>query len=43
MTSTHPDNNFGFLAEHDALFTELALSVESAFPRDPNTTLIKLR
>ena len=35
--------NFGFLAEHDPLFVELALGAERAFASDPNTTLIKLR
>ena len=35
--------NFGFLAEHDALFDEIAASAEAAFSSDPNTTLIKLR
>jgi type I restriction enzyme R subunit len=35
--------NFNFLAEHDALFVELALSAERAFASDPNTTLLKLR
>ena len=37
------NGNFGFLAEHDPLFTELALSAERSFASDPNTTLIKLR
>lgn len=36
------NGNFGFLAEHDPLFTELALSAERSFASDPNTTLIKL-
>lgn len=36
-------SNFGFLAEHDALFVELAGAAERAFSSDPNTTLIKLR
>lgn len=35
--------NFAFLAEHDALFVELASAAERAFSSDPNTTLIKLR
>ncbi|WP_110707262.1 type I restriction-modification system endonuclease [Salinicola sp. CR57] len=35
--------NFGFLAEHDPLFVELAAAAERAFSSDPNTTLIKLR
>ncbi|XKH59578.1 type I restriction-modification system endonuclease [Halomonas sediminis] len=35
--------NFGFLAEHDALFVQLASAAEGAFSGDPNTTLIKLR
>lgn len=35
--------NFGFLQEHDSLFTELAEGAERAFASDPNTTLIKLR
>lgn len=35
--------NFGFLAEHDPLFVELASTAERAFSSDPNTTLIKLR
>ncbi|MGM0858881.1 MAG: type I restriction-modification system endonuclease [Pseudomonadota bacterium] len=35
--------NFGFLAEHDALFVQLASAAEGAFASDPNTTLIKLR
>lgn len=35
--------NFGFLAEHDALFVQLADAAERAFYSDPNTTLIKLR
>ncbi|GAB2786893.1 type I restriction-modification system endonuclease [Halomonas shantousis] len=39
-----PDSeNFGFLAEHDALFVQLASAAERAFSSDPNTTLIKLR
>ncbi|MFY0663746.1 MAG: type I restriction-modification system endonuclease [Natronospirillum sp.] len=36
-------SNFSFLAEHDALFVELATAAEQAFSSDPNTTLIKLR
>ncbi|MDQ7733894.1 type I restriction-modification system endonuclease [Halomonas sp. SpR1] len=43
MTSPYPPSNFGFLAEHDALFVELATAAEHAFVSDPNTTLIKLR
>jgi type I restriction enzyme, R subunit len=35
--------NFGFLAEHDPLFVELASTAERAFSSDLNTTLIKLR
>lgn len=35
--------NFSFLAEHDALFVQLASAAEGAFSSDPNTTLIKLR
>ncbi|WP_340677734.1 type I restriction-modification system endonuclease, partial [Paraglaciecola sp.] len=35
--------NFGFLAEHDPLFVQLASAAENAFFSDPNTTLIKLR
>ena len=35
--------NFGFLAEHDTLFVQIASSAEKAFSSDPNTTLIKLR
>jgi type I restriction enzyme, R subunit len=35
--------NFGFLAEHDPLFVDLAKAAEQAFSSDPNTTLIKLR
>jgi len=35
--------NFGFLAEHDAVFVQLAAAAERAFISDPNTTLIKLR
>ncbi|TVQ68024.1 MAG: type I restriction-modification system endonuclease [Oceanospirillales bacterium] len=44
MTSSDlSKSNFGFLAEHDALFLELAQAAERAFTSDPNTTLIKLR
>ena len=43
MTSPEPTSNFGFLAEHDPLFVEIAESAERAFAGDPNTTLIKLR
>lgn len=43
MTTAEQKSNFGFLAEHDPLFVELALSAERAFAGDPNTTLIKLR
>lgn len=43
MTTPYPPSNFGFLAEHDALFVELTASAERAFASDPNTTLIKLR
>lgn len=43
MMSFEPTSNFGFLAEHDPLLSELALSAERAFVSDPNTTLIKLR
>ncbi|WP_226940151.1 type I restriction endonuclease [Halomonas colorata] len=43
MTSPNPPTNFGFLAEHDALFVELVTAAEYAFVSDPNTTLIKLR
>ncbi|WP_434983792.1 type I restriction-modification system endonuclease [Vreelandella zhaodongensis] len=43
MTTPYPPSNFGFLAEHDALFVELAAAAEHAFASDPNTTLIKLR
>ena len=35
--------NFGFLAEHDPLFADLAGAAEQVFSSDPNTTLIKLR
>lgn len=43
MTSSEPASNFGFLAEHDPLFVDIAQSAERAFAGDPNTTLIKLR
>ncbi|MCU4675251.1 type I restriction-modification system endonuclease [Catenovulum sp. 2E275] len=43
MSATNQTSNFGFLAEHDPLFAELALSAERAFKSDPNTSLIKLR
>lgn len=43
MTSPDQTTNFGFLAEHDPLFVEIAQSAERAFASDPNTTLIKLR
>ena len=43
MALSNPTSNFGFLAEHDSLFVELALSAERAFASAPNTTLIKLR
>ncbi|MCH8530924.1 MAG: type I restriction-modification system endonuclease [Saccharospirillum sp.] len=45
MTQEHTTTsaNFAFLAEHDALFVELAGAAERAFASDPNTTLIKLR
>ena len=43
MQSPDQTSNFGFLAEHDPLFVELATSAERAFASDPNTTLIKLR
>ena len=43
MTSPEPTSIFGFLAEHDPLFVEIAESAERAFAGDPNTTLIKLR
>ncbi|WP_092032354.1 type I restriction-modification system endonuclease [Marinobacter sp. DSM 26671] len=39
----HSSHNFGFLAEHDPLFVDLAESAERVFSSDPNTTLIKLR
>ena len=40
---TPQSTNFGFLAEYDPLFVELAGAAERAFYSDPNTTLIKLR
>lgn len=43
MVSSEQSTNFGFLAEHDPLFVEIAQSAERAFAGDPNTTLIKLR
>lgn len=43
MTYSNQTSNFEFLAEHDPLFVELALSAERAFASDPNTTLIKVR
>jgi type I restriction enzyme R subunit len=43
MNKQTEPSNFGFLAEHDALFVELASAAERAFAADPNTTLIKLR
>ncbi|MEM5528250.1 type I restriction-modification system endonuclease [Gammaproteobacteria bacterium AS21] len=43
MILANQTSNFDFLAEHDPLFEELALSAERAFVSDPNTTLIKLR
>lgn len=43
MTLPNQTTNFGFLAEHDPLFVELAAAAERAFASDPNTTLIKLR
>ncbi len=43
MTSSKQASNFGFLAEHDPLFVDIAQSAERAFAGDPNTTLIKLR
>ena len=36
-------SNFSFLAEHDPIFLQLALTAEQVFAADPNTTLIKLR
>ncbi len=41
--TSNTSGNFVFLAEHDALFVELATAAERAFSSDPNTTLIKLR
>lgn len=45
MQGIEPVNsvNFGFLAEHEPLFVQLAAAAERAFSSDPNTTLIKLR
>lgn len=43
MMSPDQPTNFGFLAEYDPLFVEIAQSAERAFAGDPNTTLIKLR
>ena len=43
MTASEQASNFGFLAEHDPLFVDIAQSAERAFAGDPNTTLIKLR
>ena len=44
MPTPHTQSqNFGFLAEHDPLFVQLAGAAEQAFSSDPNTTLIKLR
>lgn len=43
MPTADQSSNFGFLAEHDPLFVELALSAERSFASDPNVTLIKLR
>lgn len=43
MASSGSGSNFGFLAEHDPLFVELANAAENVFSSDPNTTLIKLR
>ncbi|SDK51826.1 type I restriction-modification system endonuclease [Microbulbifer yueqingensis] len=43
VTDTIQSANFGFLAEHDQIFLQLAASAERAFSSDPNTTLIKLR
>ena len=37
------NSNFAFLAEHDAVFLQLAMTAEQVFAADPNTTLIKLR
>lgn len=36
-------SNFTFLKAHNPLFFQLALTAESIFASDPNTTLIKLR
>jgi type I restriction enzyme R subunit len=36
-------SNFAFLAEHDPVFLQLAVTAEQVFAADPNTTLIKLR
>ncbi|TAH45071.1 MAG: type I restriction-modification system endonuclease [Betaproteobacteria bacterium] len=35
--------NFSFLAEHDPVFLQLAVTAEQVFAADPNTRLIKLR
>lgn len=35
--------NFAFLAEHNAIFLQLASSAERNFSTDPNTTLVKVR
>ena len=43
LNVTPESKNFGFLAEYDPLFVELAGAAERAFYSDPNTTLIKLR
>ncbi|WIX32650.1 type I restriction-modification system endonuclease [Salinicola sp. JS01] len=44
MSTPHSQSqNFGFLAEYDPLFVQLAGAAEQAFSSDPNTTLIKLR
>lgn len=44
MISSSPEStNFGFLAEHDPVFVQLATAAERSFISDPNTTLIKLR
>ncbi|MEI7376008.1 type I restriction-modification system endonuclease [Dickeya chrysanthemi] len=43
QTAPQPAGNFGFLAEHDPLFAQIAAAAEQAFYSDPNTTLIKLR
>jgi type I restriction enzyme R subunit len=44
LISSSPDStNFGFLAEHDPVFVQLATAAERSFISDPNTTLIKLR